>query len=183
MWRVGVEITPRKTASCCQQNESRKGNSRSVIWSLKNRITDSATTAPSHPAFSLGPTATQAVKKSWNQWWIQHTAHTRSLTWSSSLASLLCPAVRASYLFSLALALKSSITFLNRVTVKSPPSASSAIILWEGNPLLWFDMANPLCLFYLPHLSLLQLFLFSFIILNNTLLFEDCCYRNWEQWL
>lgn len=38
----------------------------SVTWSLKNRTTDSATKAPSHPAFSvaLGPTAAQAVKKS-----------------------------------------------------------------------------------------------------------------------
>lgn len=40
---------------------------------------------------------------------------------------------RKQYLFSLALVLKSSITFRNRVTVKSPPSASSVIILEESN--------------------------------------------------
>lgn len=40
---------------------------------------------------------------------------------------------RTAYLFSLALALKSSITFRNSVTVKSPPSASSAIILHKLN--------------------------------------------------
>lgn len=62
-------------------------------------------------------------------------AHRTSFPLSSPPAcySLPCLAISASYLFSLALALKSSITFLNRVTVKSPPSASSAIILREGN--------------------------------------------------
>lgn len=157
----------------------------SGTWSLKKRIPNSATTAPSHPAFSvaLGPTATQAVKKSWNQWWIPHASRTTSLSWSSSLVSLPCPAIRASYLFSLALALKSSITFLNRVTVKSPPSASSAIILWEGNPLLWFTRQIPHAFFTYLTFPFCNSFVFSFMILNNTLLFENCCDRSREQWL
>lgn len=62
---MGVEITPKKLPTVSGMRAER-AIPESVTWSLKNRITDSATTAPSHPAFSvaLGPTATQAVKKS-----------------------------------------------------------------------------------------------------------------------
>lgn len=150
----------------------------SVVWCLKNRIAAVSTatapsTLPSHGfRTSSSPNSKEVLKTSDG---FSCTAHRTSFT-LQLLASLCCLAIGASYLFSLALALKSSITFLNRVTVKSPPSASSAIILWEGNPLLWFDMANPSYLLY----HLLLQFFFSFMILNNTLLFKNCCDWNRE---
>lgn len=81
-------------------------------------------------------------------WAVLHTEHISPYPHHHLLASLPCPAISA-HLFSLALALKSSITFLKRVTVKSPPSASSAIILWEENPLrldksIWLHGAHVL---------------------------------------